>query len=52
MGNKLIFDVSLNIKPQNICLKVKSNMKIGELRAMISQNVNIPLEDLIIQIAG
>ena len=52
MGNKIIFEVSLNIRPQNIALKVKSNMKVGALRTMISQNVHIPIEDLVIQIAG
>ncbi len=39
MGNKNIFEVSMNIKPDNIPLKVKSNTKIGALRTMIALNV-------------
>ena len=52
MGNKITYEVSLNIQPQNISLKVNSNLKIGALRSKISSKVKIPIEDLVIKIAG
>jgi Na+-translocating ferredoxin:NAD+ oxidoreductase RnfE subunit len=52
MGNKITNEVSLTIKGYHISLKVNSNMKIGALRSKISSKVKIPIEDLVIEIAG
>jgi hypothetical protein len=45
-------EISLCIKPHKIFLSVKPSIKIGALRTLIAQNVDVILDELIIEIAG